>query len=208
MHLARILTAVLAIQSQAASAGADLGQYSERAQLALYAQLSKIPFGIVPETEPEEAPKSCYDPDSYDEIMVASRCRALLLEVIRRAAHDWVLYRNTRRPERAFARSAYVWLFEEEPGHPDWETRKREGEPLMAFLTICECLDLDPDVVRRRVKQMTIRDIMAAGRPAETRKVKHEGVEDYSTPSSIEIELISLEDVAGSSYENQFALQA
>jgi hypothetical protein len=140
--------------------------------------------------------------------MAASRCRALLLEVIRRAAHDWVLYRNTRKPERAFARSAYIWLFQEEPGHPDWELRKKEGEPLMAFLTICECLDLDPEVVRRRVRQMNVKDIMAAGRPAETRKVKHEGIEDYSTPSNVEVELISLESMDGSLYESHFALQA
>lgn len=104
----------------------------------------------------------------------ASNCRALLLEVIRRASFDWVLYRGSSvLQKRMYAESAYNWLFVEEPGTPLWETRVRSGRELTAFVTICELLDIDPDLLREQVRTLTHRDIMSAGRPAERRKHKN-----------------------------------
>lgn len=211
MQAVHVLSAVLALQAQALGLGASVEDHVERTQAALCAQMGEMVPGVPPELE--EAPQreegavpGHWDPEGHDVVMEASKCRALLLEVIRRSAHDWVLYRNTRRPERAFALDAYVWLFEEEPGHPNWELRQREGEPLMAFLTICELLDLDPDTVRRRVREMTIRDIMTAGRPAERRRApKCEGVEDYSSPMQLDVVSYDDPDVY-SRYESHFAV--
>jgi hypothetical protein len=196
MQAVHILGAVLALQAQALGLGAHVEDHLERTQAALCAQVE----GLVPREPPAppppaaapqptgEAVPSAWDPEPHDVVLEASKCRALLLEVIRRAAHDWVLYRSTRRPERAFALDAYVWLFEEEPGHPNWELRKREGEPMLAFLTICDLLDLEPETVRARVRGMTIRDIMTAGRPAERRRApKSDGVEDYSSPRQLDV---------------------
>lgn len=217
MQAVHILGAVLALQAQALGLGAHVEGHIERAQAALCAQVA----GLVPQAElqdppraeeppqaPEEAPLSAWDPEPHDIVLEASKCRALLLEVIRRAAHDWVLYRSTRRPERAFALDAYVWLFEEEPGHPNWELRQREGEPMMAFLTICDLLDLEPETVRARVRGMTIRDIMTAGRPAERRRApKADGVEDYSSPPQLDVVSYDDPDVY-STYESHFAVAA
>jgi hypothetical protein len=204
-----LLGAVLLLQAQAVSLGAQVTPLlHHRAQEAFQRQLC----ALVPETparaavapaEPVEAP-CCddWEPAGADVFIEASKCRALLLEVIRRAAHDWVLYRSTRRPERVYARSAYVWLFEEKPGHPWWELRQKEGEPLLAFLNICEMLDLDPEYVRARIRKMTIRDIMTAGRPAENRRGRvDEGVEDYESPRVLDIQHHTL-----SAYEERFAL--
>jgi len=191
-----VLGAVLLLQAQALTLGARVEPLVDHAQQALQHQLSVLlppPPPTVP-TVTEQLPESeetpccdAWDPDPPDVFIEASKCRALLLEVIRRAAHDWVLYRSTRRPERAYAHDAYIWLFEEEPGHPWWELRHKEGEPLLAFLNICEVLDLDPKFVRARIRKMTIRDIMTAGRPAENRRGRtDEGIEDYESPSILD----------------------
>jgi hypothetical protein len=159
---------------------------------------------VVPESVavPEAKESSGGDTDPYDVVLVASRCRVLLLEVIRRAAHDWVLYRNTRkRKNLLLAEDAYIWLFEEKPGHPHWELRQQEGRMLMAFETICDALDLDAGAVRAWVKKLTVRDIMTAGRPAETRKMEHVGVEDYEAPSGLDAAV--MHDALYSSYTEE-----
>lgn len=220
MHAIRVLSAVLAIQAQALALGADVQQQSNRTQAALCVHMEQLPLELTIEVEepPPPAPElveSVWDPEPHDSVMEASKCRALLLEVIRRAAHDWVLYRNTRRPERAHAADAYVWLFEEgpavdgKPAHPNWVLRQSAKEPaerLLSFLTICEVMDLDPGVVRRRIRAMTSKDIMTAGRPAEHRRArKQEGVEDYSSPG--QLDTISYDDPNfDSSYEAHFAV--
>ncbi len=208
MQLAHVFASILAVQVQAAALGAPVEESLQRAERALYVEIERVPVLMLGEEldVPEERPESAFDPEPHDAMMMASRCRALLLEVVKRAAHDWVLYRNTRkRQELVMAEDAYLWLFEEKPGHPRWELRQREGEPLMAFLTICELMDLEPDAVRRRVKELTRRDIERAGRPAENRKVKHVGVEDYEAPEGLDEASVS--DATGlSSYEKQFAV--
>lgn len=103
----------------------------------------------------------------------AASCRALLLEVIRRAAYDWVLYRTSSKLQnKVLAESAFIWLFQEDRGTALWVLRERGGKTLTAFVVICEMLDLDPEKVRKRIRQLTERDIMGAGRPAERRKPK------------------------------------
>lgn len=207
-----LLGVVLLVQAQAVSLGAQVTPLVDRAQEAFQSQLCSLvppapaPLPKVATVAPAELAEApccdAWEPAGVDVFIEASKCRALLLEVIRRAAHDWVLYRSTRRPERVYARNAYVWLFEEEPGHPWWELRQKEGEPLLAFLTICEMLDLDPEYVRSHIRKMTIRDIMKAGRPAENRRGRaDEGIEDYESPRVLDVQHHTL-----SAYEERFEL--
>jgi hypothetical protein len=118
---------------------------------------------------------SPWDPETPVERLEVGRCRALLLEVLRRAIHDWILYRNHSKLEmRQRAESAFIWLFLEGPGHAWWDQRRREGTTITAFLTICDLLDLDPGYVRRTAKKTTVKQIMTAGRPAERRRPQKE----------------------------------
>jgi hypothetical protein len=133
------------------------------------------------EREEDEGERSAWEPSSPQE---SSRCKALLLEVLRRAAHDWVLYRShSKLVNREIAQDAFEWLFEEDEDHISWRERttavftlddeKVTGvRCITSFLSICEALELDPEIVRTRVRQMDIQTIISAGRPAETRKVK------------------------------------
>lgn len=108
-----------------------------------------------------------------DEAFEASACRALLLEVIRRASFDWVLYRSSSKlGYRKIAEGAYHWLFVEVPDTKQWDLRKKNGKELTGFCAICDLLELDPEKVRSKVRTLTKQDIMSAGRPAERRKVK------------------------------------
>jgi hypothetical protein len=101
----------------------------------------------------------------------ASNVRALLLEIIRRASYDWVIYRgNKDLMHRKTARDAYVWLFKEGPGHPDWVERERAGYALFAFINICGALDFDPDVVRMHIRKLTPHRIQSMGRPPTKRR--------------------------------------
>jgi hypothetical protein len=112
--------------------------------------------------------------DVWDEetaLQEINGCKTLLLEVVRRAAYDWVLYRtSTRLVQRTLAEQAYVWLFVEAPGSPEWNEREQEGKHMMSFLSICESLDLDPETVRRHVRRLTPKNVMSVGRPAEYRR--------------------------------------
>jgi hypothetical protein len=97
---------------------------------------------------------------------LASGSRALLLEILRRAVHDWVLYRTSRRlSDRMLANEAYMWLFVEQPGHPTWNVRLRCNTKFTSFVGICEMLDLEGDTVRRYVRTLTTVDLKM-GRPA------------------------------------------
>ena len=107
------------------------------------------------------------DPDG-ERASQAIGAKSLLLEIIRRAAFDWVLYRSSRRmDQKALAEDAYTWLFVEEPGHPNWKIRKEEGKELTSFLSICEQLELDPEKIRGYVRKLTPNRVMSSGRPPE-----------------------------------------
>lgn len=114
------------------------------------------------------------EPRSTDPALIEQEitgCKTLLLEVIRRAAYDWVLYRTSRRMlHKRLAEDAYTWLFEEKPGHVNWEERIRVGKHITSFMAICSELDLDVDTVRKYVKKLTVKNVMSVGRPAEYRR--------------------------------------
>lgn len=105
----------------------------------------------------------------------ASCCRALLLEILRRAAYDWVLYRTSSKlQDKQLAEDAYYWIFVENEESSSWDERETPDENgitkvMTGFLTICEILDLDPEKVRAYVRQLTIKNVMSVGRPAERR---------------------------------------
>jgi hypothetical protein len=97
----------------------------------------------------------------------------LLIEIMRRAAHDWVLYRtSTRLPQRQIAEEAYNWLFVEGPGTPEWAERAKNKRELTSFLGICDVLSLDPDTVRSYIRGLTVQEILSAGRPPTYRRQK------------------------------------
>jgi hypothetical protein len=101
--------------------------------------------------------------------------RGLLLEILKRAANDWTLYRlKTDLKQRQLADDAYVWLFQEEPGHPVWVTRVIERRTVTAFVVICELLELDPEQVRAHIRQLRPEDVRNAGRPPERRRLRRE----------------------------------
>lgn len=98
-------------------------------------------------------------------------CKALLLEIIRRAAYDWVLYRTSERMQnKKLADDAYNWLFKEGPGHQSWVERSLNKKDITSFMAICEALDLDPETVRNHVRRLTVKNVMSVGRPAEYRR--------------------------------------
>lgn len=110
-------------------------------------------------------------------------CKGLLLEVIRRAAYDWVLYRTSRRLfHRKLADQAYQWLFKEQEGHPDWRERMQSGKHVTSFLGICTLLDLDPESVRVHVRRLTPKNVMSVGRPPEYRRREIVVQEEASVP--------------------------
>lgn len=179
------------------------------------AKLLRIPAPVPPEPlEPDEpleieVPLADWDPAPTEEHIGASRCRALLLEVVRRAAHDWILYRlHDRLQLRQIAEEAYIWLFEEGPGHSWNRTRKLAGSTITSFLTICDLLDLDPEFVRRRIRDMTAKEIMTAGRPAEHRRRRHADdgpCVEYET--GIDLDALEGPSDCSSSYEAHFSLK-
>ena len=166
--------------------------------------------------EPEQrwAPDSAWDPDPVEEQIQVSRCRACLLEIMRRAAHDWVLYKtHSELSKRQIAQHAHTWLFEEGPGHPWWHQRNMpKGQTFTSFLSICNVLDLDPTYVRSRIRLLTSKQIMTAGRPAERRR---RGREESTVTEHEVAETVSIEELEGAiqegrsntnSYERQFAV--
>lgn len=122
-----------------------------------------------------------WDPEPMvDAFLAAERVRTLLTDVVRRAAHDWVLYRmSSRMDQRELAHDAYVWLFEEDENHPWAEIRKREDTEMMSFLSICSIIDVDPEFAREKIRRLTQRDVKMAGRPPERRYKKGSDVTYY-----------------------------
>jgi hypothetical protein len=171
-----------------------------------------LQYGLLWATPPAEEPVrgGAWDPDPASSRIESSRCRALLLEIVKRASHDYILYRMSRKMDkRQLAEDAYIWLFEEDERHARARERRTSGRTLTSFLTICELLDLDPESVRRAVRQTDIRSIVNAGRPAEHRRRRDEQ-EAPSVPDSHQLVDFGLdelehEDPMLSHYENHFA---
>ena len=165
-----------------------------------------------PPPEPEAA--SAWDPEEGvsgeielelnplddDELMLQTinGCKTLMLEIIRRAAYDYTLYKSSRRMvQRVLADQAYRWIFMEKPGTVDWQHRQNEGKFVTSFESICESLDLDPDNVRSHIKRLTPKNVMSVGRPAEYRRrdvfSANAGDDVYATPGV----LVEFDDGAG-----------
>lgn len=165
-------------------------------------------FGPAPQRmEPTLYSVETRGPWKADWVDEAPGCKALLLEIVRRASFDWVLYQSsTRLQQKKLAEEAYTWLFQEQPGHRDWEERSQEGKHLVSFLGICEALDLEPDLVRRHIRRLTPKHVQSIGRPPER---SHSPIEDrvgvnvavdglFSTDSE------SLDDVGGFGFSSRY----
>lgn len=163
------------------------------------------------EAQAEPETDSSWDPDSLEDQLEASRSRALLLEIVRRAIYDWVLYRGHHRLEfREIAADAYIWLFEEEEGHPWWRQRADEERMVTSLVSICDILDIEPKTIRARAKEMDVKTILSVGRPPETRHRRAQDDADYQEHSVIDqsIDLYSLDQDTGgpmSFYESYFS---
>jgi hypothetical protein len=165
------------------------------------------PQTVVRPVEEELPETSAWDPDPIEAKIEATRCRALLLTVIQRAMHDWVMYRTHAKVSlRQLAEDAYIWLFEEKPGHPWWYRRKADGYTLTGFLAICEVMDVDPDFVRQRAKRLTPREIMTAGRPAERRRHPSEQASYVEHSSQVDIGSLESTNNDYNSFEAHFAV--
>lgn len=173
LRLQRLLPEVLEGERLLTRAGAPSGSYVSAVLREIQSLLESLfedeatpvqqPVGEV-----DEVPPSAWDPDEPS--FSIEGVRTLLTDVIRRAAHDWVLYRiSSRMEQQALAHDAYVWLFEEDENHPWAAVRKRDGTELMSFLNICQILDVDPDYARDKIRKLTPRDVKMAGRPPERR---------------------------------------
>lgn len=151
--------------------------------------------------DPDERPYSL-DSDPQAE---SGNCRALLLEIVRRAAFDWVLYRTSSKlPNRMLADSAYHWLFVEEPDTAQWRLREQSDKELTGFVSICEAVGVDPDRMRARIRTLTERDIMGAGRPAEKRKHK---VSADEVMHSDDLNVFDVDVGSIASFDPMFALE-
>ena len=133
-------------------------------------------------------------PTAHDDgkiIQEINGCKMLLLEIIRRTAYDWVLYRSSRRMvQKTLADEAFRWLFLEVPGSGDWQERRREAKDMTSFVAICEALDLDPVTVRNHIRKITPKNVMSVGRPAEYRRrdvfTAQDGGDDvYAVPDNL-----------------------
>jgi hypothetical protein len=124
-------------------------------------------------------------------------CKALLLEIVRRAAYDWVLYRGSSRIlHKTLAEQAFHWLFLESPNTSEWREREKQGKYVTSFVGICDSLGLDVDLVRKHIKRLTPKNVLSVGRPAENRRreVFSSNREDvFSLPKH----LVDLEEVSG-----------
>jgi hypothetical protein len=74
--------------------------------------------------------------------------RLLLAAIIRRAAYDIALYRGdkTLRRKRLW-RDAYQWMFSDTADH------------FTSFQSLCNLLDQDPGVIRRRTLELSRTDV-------------------------------------------------
>lgn len=164
----------------------------------------QLPTDPLAASKPEQdQPSSEEENDAWEPSSThgTSRCKALLLEVLRRAAYDWVLYRQHRNlDKRTLAHDAYIWLFEEDTNHPYRHERMTapfengyeltSSERLLtSFHAVCEQLDLDPAQVRVCIKKMDVRSIIASGRPPQQRHHSREPEELAECPVQVSVEL-------------------
>lgn len=108
---------------------------------------------------------------------------------------------------KQIAEDAYIWLFEEGPNHSWWTMRRNCGSSITAFINICELLDLDPAFVRSQIRKLTVKQIMAAGRPAERRRHPTEvAYVEHEVMSSVDLVSIDEDPNCVSQYEAHYAV--
>ncbi len=67
--------------------------------------------------------------------------------VVRRAAVDYVLYRNHEKTKlRKLGADAEAWIF------------SGEEDTLSSFVSVCDILDLEPDLVKTKIKNLCEED--------------------------------------------------
>ncbi len=128
---------------------------------------------IEPPTPAAEILKLCQELDLDPALSVeAQRAqdilggKALLIELVKRTAFDWVLYRDNRSMEKKkIAEEAYIWLFLENESHYHWQIREADGKAITSFISICDILDMDPDRIRSKIRTLTPQRVMSSGRP-------------------------------------------
>lgn len=164
----------------------DLRSSLRAASLDVRTALLDLQEALSPALPPQPSPRPRHalrDPAPAAE--QGTLAKALLLEIILRAASDWVLYRaHHRMMYREYASSAFTWLFEEGPQHPHWRERTGSGKRLTSFISICEVLDFDPELVRQHIRNLTPQRIVSMGRPAEYRR-KRAPVVEYADTSDV-----------------------
>lgn len=107
--------------------------------------------------------------------------QALLIEVVKRAAFDWVLYRGSSRLEqKKIAEDAYTWIFLEDEDHPNWEVRTKDDKQITSFISICDVFDIDPEGLRRKIRKLDPQRVLVSGRPPGTGGEDVHGREMYS----------------------------
>lgn len=159
----------------------------------LLEKLRKAPLEVTYDEEDPDPP----DP-VLDQARQAEGSRALLLEIIRRAAYDWVLYRGSSRiDQKQLAEEAYVWLFVEGPDHPHWAIREKEGKTLTSLVTICDELELSVDTVREHVRSLTPNKVMSSGRPPESSRSG-----DYSMRVEVHTTIPGIDDDTSFDFES------
>lgn len=156
-------------------------------------KLSDIPNVPREEVERLDLLETFWDPDPQEPEYDARSCRALLLEIVRRAAYDWVLYRDsTKLAYRELANDAYQWIFVETPRTSSWRYRREERREFTGFLSICDALEIDPTVMRNRLKELTVKDVLSVGRPAEHRRLP---VEDGMVDETLSVGGVDLTSI-------------
>jgi len=71
----------------------------------------------------------------------------LWASVVRRAVVDWVLYKDHEKMKlRAMGREAETWLFSD------------DKSTMNSFMSVCNYLNLDPEVVRYKVRNLSEED--------------------------------------------------
>lgn len=166
-----------------------------------------IKYAAVVADEDEEWEVGC-DPD-------AMRCKALLVEILKRAAYDWVLYRLSSKLEhKELAEDAFTWLFKEDETHPDYKSRsqaiietatghKLQGARVItSFLAICDCLGLEPEAVRERVRHLDPVVVRAGGRPVESYGAESTSVEEHGVVLDLNMDAMPAGGDYVSNYES------
>lgn len=193
----RQLALVLGLEQAANQPAIVKSTRKPRMSRAKPAKVARVKPNKTKELEEFVEKVSAWDPEVYDtdQETAASSCRALLLEVIRRASYDWVLYRTSSKLQaKQLAESAFHWLFVEDEKSKQWQQRARNGKGMMSFLAICDTLDLEPKNVRRRVRELTSKDIMGAGRPAEHRK-KPKNTEEVASSDEHSVYAVDVDSI-------------